>query len=157
LRSPRYVLTEENFALVLWAELQALLALVWGRVTRVPKSEVFPRYLVALVIIILLLLHTHERVGYPASLHVWRLLYARTKVFLFNREHLLHWHDIATLEQFLDLLLVRKVLILKVDVIPDVVRSQLVVSLFVLDPGVVHEGILEKLLEFAGVFHNLGF
>ena len=103
-----------------------------------------------------MMLH-HKAIWYAIPLHVWCLLYAWTQVFLFNGEHLLDRYDLSGLEQLLNLFLVGHVLVLKMDVISDVVRSQRVIPFLVLDPGVVHEGILEKLLEFAGEFDHFGF
>jgi len=67
--------------------------------------------------------HT-KGIWYAIFLHVWSLLYAGAKVFLFDGEHLFDWYDLSSLEQLLDLGLVGHVLVLQVDVVPDVIRGQ---------------------------------
>jgi len=90
-------------------------------------------------------------------LHVWSLLYAWAEVLLLNGEHFTDWFDLTELEQLLDFRFIRQVLILKVKVVPGVIRLQRVGSLFVLDPRVVHERVFEKLLEVTSVLYYLGF
>jgi len=105
----------------------------------------------------IIMILTHKTILYTISLHIWSLLYAWTKVFLFYGEHLLDWYYLSWFKELFYLCLISHVLVLKMDVIPDVVRSQGVICLFVLDPSIVHERIFEKLLELTSEFHNFGF
>merc|ERR1711907_340574 len=67
------------------------------------------------------------------------------------------WLYLSGSELLLDNILVGQKFILQIDVIPDVVRSYLAVCLFVLDPSVVLECVLEKPLEFSLVLDDLSF
>ena len=75
---------------------------------------------------------------------------------LLDREHFADGEDLARPEQAFDFFLIVRELFLHVEVDPGIIRGQRVVSLFVLDPCIVHEGLFEKLLELTGEFHDLG-
>jgi len=110
--------------------------------------------IIAYIIILLLI---NKAIWYPISLHVRSLLYAWTEVFLFYGEHLLDGYYLSSFEELVYLFLVGQVLVLKMDVVPDVIRSEGVIFLLILDPSIVLEGIIEKLLELTSVFYHLGF
>lgn len=91
------------------------------------------------------------------SLHVWCLLYAWTQVGLLDLVHFWDWLNLSGSELLLDNIFFGQKFILQIDVVPDVVRSDFVVGLFVLDPSVVLECVLEKHLEFSLALNDLCF
>lgn len=94
-------------------------------------------------------------VGYSIDLHVRCLLNAWAEVLLLDGDHFTLGNNLAGFEHLFDLRFVGQVLVLKIDVISLVVWSDLVVSLLVLDPSVVHERIFNDLLKLSSVLHDL--
>jgi len=74
--------------------------------------------------------------------HVWCLFDARAQVLLVDNELAVDWLDVAASEHGVDLLLVRQVLVLQLQVVPDVVRWHHSRALHVLDPRVILKCVL---------------
>lgn len=74
--------------------------------------------------------------------HVWCLFDTRAQVFLVNDELTVDWLDVAASEHGVDLLLVGQVLVLKPQVVPDVVGWHHSRALHVLDPRVILKCVL---------------
>lgn len=94
---------------------------------------------------------------YAVSVHVGGLLYAGTQVGLFNLVHSWNWAYFSGTELLFDLIFVSQIFILKIYVVPDGIWSHGLILLFMLDPSVVLECILEKSLELTLKFYDLCF